>query len=365
MSDDDDDDKQHEPTQKKLDDARKKGEVPKSTDLMTAAGYGGFLVAAYAVGSSSMKDMGQLLASIIGQSDRIAPTLFEGNGLPVTGSIMMSTLKIMSPWFALPSLLVIVMIVAQKSFVVAPDKLAPKLSRISPISNAKNKFGRAGIFEFFKSFVKLGIYGVVLGVFLYQNVLTIVATVHMTPAMATTVLLELVMKFFFIVLIIATTLGVLDFLFQYQEHMRKNRMSHKDMKDEHKNSEGDPHVKQKRRQKGYEIAMSQMMSDVGKADVIIVNPTHYAVALKWDRANGGAPICVAKGVDEVAATIRELASEHGVPIHSDPPTARAIFAVVEIGHEIHATHYQAVAAAIRFAEKIRKKARGYGVKPFG
>jgi flagellar biosynthetic protein FlhB len=360
MSDDQDEEKQHAPTQKKLDDARKKGEIPKSTDLMTAASYGGFLICAFALGGSGMQAFGQALANVLGQADRIAPTLFDDNSAPVAGSIMLSVLEFVAPWFAIPGLLVIVTIVAQRSFVVAPDKLVPKLSKISPISNAKNKFGRSGLFEFGKSFTKLMLYSIVLGVFLYSNVELIVSTVHLTPAMATSVLLNLVTEFFFIVLIIAGTMGALDFIFQYAEHMRKNRMSHKEMKDEQKNSDGDPYMKGKRRQKGYEIAMNQMMAEVPKADVIIVNPTHYAVALQWDQQSGTAPVCLAKGTDEIAAKIREIANEHGIPIHRDPPTARAIFAVVDLGYEIHPEHYQAVAAALRFAETLRKKARSFG-----
>ena len=134
-------------------------------------------------------------------------------------------------------------------------------------------------------------------------------------------------------------------------------MSRKELTDESKESEGDPHIKQQRRQRGYQIATNQMLAEVPKADVIIVNPTHYAVALKWDKTSGGAPVCVAKGVDEIATQIRKLAAEAGVPIHSDPPTARALHATIAIGAEIQSDHYRAVAAAIRFAEAMRVKAK--------
>ena len=116
-------------------------------------------------------------------------------------------------------------------------------------------------------------------------------------------------------------------------------------------------LKQQRRQKGIAIAMIQMLADVPTADVIVVNPTHYAVALKWSRESAGAPICVAKGVDEIAARIRDLATENMVPIHSDPPTARTLFATVKVGDEISPEHYGAVAAAIRFAESVAQKAK--------
>ena len=149
-----------------------------------------------------------------------------------------------------------------------------------------------------------------------------------------------------------------DYLWQHAEHLRKNRMSRKELQDETKDAEGDPHVKQQRRQRAQDIASNQMMADVPKADVVIVNPTHFAVALKWSRATGTAPVCVAKGVDEVAAAIRSKAGNAGVPIHSDPPTARALHATVEIGQEIAEEYYRPVAAAIRFAEAMRKRAKG-------
>jgi flagellar biosynthetic protein FlhB len=134
-------------------------------------------------------------------------------------------------------------------------------------------------------------------------------------------------------------------------------MSRKELMDEYKESEGDPHFKAARRQRAQDIATNRMLADVEGADVVIVNPTHYAVALRWDRGKGGAPVCVAKGVDEIARVIRERAALHGVPVHSDPPAARAIYAAVELGQEIRIEHFRAVAAAIRFADAMRKKAR--------
>jgi len=351
-----DDDKQFEPTQKKLDDARKKGEIARSTDLNTAAAYGGILLVAVAMGAVTISSFGQLLASMVGNADRISKTFFQDSAQPISGGVVQVLMTSVGPWFLIPGLIVLLNILAQRSFIVAPEKLNPKLSRISPLSNAKNKFGRNGLFEFGKSFFKLLIYSIVLALFLKSKLPVILGTVHLNPSMATSVLLKLVVEFLSIVLIIALSIGGVDFLWQKAEHTRKNMMSRKEITDEAKQSEGDPHVKQQRRQKGYAIAMNQMLADVPEADVIIVNPEHYAVALKWDRKAGAAPVCVAKGVDEIAARIREAAAEAGVPIHRDPPTARLLHAKVEIGQEIWPEHYQAVAAAIRFAEKLRGKA---------
>ncbi|HHI70019.1 MAG TPA: flagellar biosynthesis protein FlhB [Rhodobacteraceae bacterium] len=347
--------KQHEPTQKKLDDARKKGEIPRSNDLNTAASYGGVLLVAMSLGAFLLSELGNVLENILGQADRIAGSFFRDSAQPITGGLMQKIGMSVVPWFLLPGLMVILSIVAQRSFTIAPEKLMPKLSRISVLSNAKNKFGRNGLFEFAKSSFKLMIYSGVLAFFLGNKLSAIIGTVYLSPAMATSVLLRMVVEFLSVVMLVALVIGGVDFLWQQAEHKRRNMMSRKEMTDEAKQNEGDPHMKQQRRQKGYAIAMNQMLAEVPQADVIIVNPLHYAVALKWDRNAGGAPVCIAKGVDEIAARIRETASEAGVPIHRDPPTARALFATVEIGQQIMPEHYQAVAAAIRFAEKIRQK----------
>lgn len=156
---------------------------------------------------------------------------------------------------------------------------------------------------------------------------------------------------------IAVAIAAVDYLWQRYDHERKLRMSYEEVKRDSKETEGDPYMKQARRRRAEEIATNQMLQDVPKSDVVIVNPEHYAVALTWSRKKGEAPVCVAKGVDAVAAAIRARAAEAGVPIHRDPPTARTLYAAVKIGTEIHPEHYRAVAAAIRFAEDIRRRAR--------
>lgn len=355
MSDQNDDtEKTHEPTQKKLDDARKKGDVPKSTDLSTAAAYGGLLLALLSFGPQSIQNLGGTLMVLLDQSNPLSVIMFEGHPSAAMGGIFRAVAFAILPWFTIPALCALLAILAQRSFVVAPTKIKPKLSRISPISNAKNKFGRNGLFEFAKSFVKLLIYSTCLGFFLNAHFGEMASTVQGSPMIATAILARLGIEFLSVVLLVSISIGAVDYFWQRMEHNRKNMMSDKEIKDEHKESEGDMHMKQKRRHRAYEIAMSQMMADVPDADVVVVNPTHYAVVLKWSRLPGEAPVCVAKGVDEIAHTIRKLAAESGVPIYSDPPTARALHATTDLGMEIAHEHFRAVAAAIQFAEKIRK-----------
>jgi len=195
-----------------------------------------------------------------------------------------------------------------------------------------------------------------LAIFLTARADEILASLHQSPGQSTTVMLTILLDFLAISLLITLVFGGADYMWQLFQHQRRNRMSRQELVDENKDSEGDPHTKLQRRQRGQAIAMNQMLTDVGRADVIVVNPTHYAVALKWQRGDRTAPICVAKGVDEIAARIREAGAAAGVPIHSDPPTARALHATVELGAPIRPEHYSAVAAAIRFAEAMRKRA---------
>jgi flagellar biosynthetic protein FlhB len=228
-----------------------------------------------------------------------------------------------------------------------------KLSRINPIENAKNKYGLSGIFEFLKSSSKLIIFSVALISLIYTKSDQVLTAALMTPKQIASSLGVFLVNFLKIVVVVSAIIGILDYGFQYAEHMKKNRMSHKELKDEGKESEGDPMLKQRRRQKAIEIANSTMLSDVANASVVVVNPTHFAVALLWDNNQVGAPVCVAKGVDDFALKIREIAKENGVPIHSDPPTARALHATTDVGQEIQTEHYVPVAAAIRFAEGVK------------
>ncbi|MBW6505383.1 MAG: flagellar type III secretion system protein FlhB [Rhodobacteraceae bacterium] len=356
MSQDSDTEREHEPTERKLAEARKRGELVRSAEVNVAAAYGGLLIAAVGAGAFSLRGFGTEAMVLLDQADSLAPLLLGGGAAPL-GGLMAGLLWHIAPWFLLPMLLVFAALMAQQAIVFAPEKLMPKLSRISPLGNAKQKFGRSGLFEFGKSFVKLVVISIILGAFLFDRMPRIVMSQVVSPGMAVSELGGLVVEFVFLMLLAATGIGAVDYLWQRTEHLRRQRMTRQELLDEIKQSDGDPHVKGQRRQRAIEIATNRMLSDVAKADVVIVNPTHYAVALMWKRGSRTAPLCLAKGVDEIAARIRERAALEAIPIHSDPPTARAIYATVDIGQAIRPEHFRAVAAAIRFAERIRQRAR--------
>lgn len=356
MSEEDEGDKEHDASPQKLEQARKQGDVPRSADLLMAAGIGGFVIAAVGFGGWAVRRAGDAGMVLLDQPDRLSTLMATGASGPLAGIL----LAFAAPPIALlllPPVLVLTVIAATKGFVVAPGKIAPKLSRISPLATAKHKFGKEGLVEFGKSAVKFCLVALILYHFLATRFPDVLASLYLSPAMSAALLGRLTLDFLFILLLVATTIGGVDYLWQVHLHRQRNRMSRKEMMEEFKDSEGDPHLKSARRQRAQEVATNRMLTDVASAEVVVVNPTHYAVALRWDRAKGGAPVCVAKGVDEIAKRIRERAAEHGVPLHSDPPTARAIFATVELGQEVRADHYRAVAAAIRFADAMRRKAR--------
>ena len=355
--DQEDNDKPFEPTPQKLVRAREKGDVARSAELGTAASYLGLCIACLAAGPWTVQTLGVTMMVPLQQAHELAPVMFDGSGSALAGNLIWAIAAGSSALFLVPAICVILSVLAQNAFVFAPQKLMPKRSRISPIENAKNKYGRNGLFEFSKSAVKLIIYCVILGVFIVARLDEIMGTLHATSGLAVRYMAELCIDFLFIILVVAAVIGGIDWIWQQAEFKRKNRMSRKEIMDETKDAEGDPQLKNERRMRARSLAGSRMMIEVPLADVVVVNPTHYAVALKWTRAPGSAPKCVAKGVDEIAATIRQTAESAGVPIHHDPPTARALHAAVEIGSEIPEDQYRAVAVAIRFAENMRRRAR--------
>lgn len=353
---DDGTDKPHEATERKLDEARKRGDLPKAADLTAVAALLGLLALALLPGGWAPERLAVTGRALLDRADPLAAQML-GGGTAVMGTLMAEIAAAVAPLALVPAALVLAVLFAFRALVFAPEKLVPKGSRISPLANAKQKFGAAGLFEFGKSAVKLAVYTAVLWAYLAARLPRMMAAIALSPGQVAAELMRMLVEFLALVALVMIAAGGVDQLFQRFDHRRRQRMSHQELREEIKSSEGDPHLKQARRARATAIATNRMLADVPSAAVVVVNPTHYAVALRWNPAQAGAPVCVAKGVDEIAARIRERAAAAGVPIHSDPPTARALFAAVEIGREVQPEHYAPVAAAIRFAEAMRLAAR--------
>ena len=356
MSNEQQEDRQHAPSQRRLDDARSRGDIARAPDLVTAATFLALLLTVSQAGQHIVQTFGTRAAYILANSDQLAALLSDD--LKLAGNLILGQAMALLPLFLIPAAGAIAALILQKAVILTPEKLRPKLSRISPLSNAKQKFGREGLIGFAKSLAKMACISAILGWYLVSQAGLILNSASLSAGQASALLAEMLTEFLALACMVALVFGAIDFLWQKFEHLRRNRMSHDDLKREFKESEGDPHMRARRRQRAREIATRHMLREVASADVVVINPQHYAVALKWNRARRTAPVCVAKGVDQIAMRIREQASLASVPLHSDPATARALYATVGLGEQIRPEHYMAIAAAIRFADRVRKRRKG-------
>ena len=346
----DKDAKQFDATEQKLRRAREKGDIPRSTEVAAFAAFSGLALALLLAGIAAS----QWLARV--SQFETDPARMTDAAVALAGHAGLWTVALL----ALPALAVLVALIVQRGLVFSGEKLKIDVKRIDPVKNFGQKFGRSGLVTFGISVAKVVLVATG-GWFLFAALFDLLAQTGYSGEGQWVQGIRLMQwRSISLAIGISALLAIVDYLWKRHDFHTRNRMSRKEMQDEFKDSEGDPHLKQARRQRGIDLISAQMLSDVEKADVIIVNPTHYAVALEWKRDSGRAPVCVAKGVDEVARRIRERAAEHRVPIWPDPPCARALHAVMEIGDEIPLDQFGPVAAAIRFAEAMRLKARAAG-----
>jgi flagellar biosynthetic protein FlhB len=345
------DDKQFEPTDQKLQKAREKGEIPRSTELNVAAMYLGAWLAFVVGGGFAVQQWLSMASRALGAEGWPVAGIFAlGQAVAQYAAVALVVLAL------LPAIAILAGLVGQRALILSPQKLVPDIKRINPLKNAGQKFGSNGLMTFAISAGKAALV-CAGGWWMFATLLDSIAAAALSGDRWIAALGVILGQVLLLGLAVSVLFTVPDMAWKWFDHRRKNKMSRKEMQDEIKESEGDPHLKAARRQRAVDLAMKQMLADVAEADVVVVNPTHYAVALQWKRGSGRAPVCVAKGTDEIAARIRARARENGVPIWSDPPCARAIHAGVKIGEEVHREHFAAVAAAISFAEKMRQKAR--------
>jgi len=349
--------KTHEATPRRLERAREEGDLPRSQDAQTFAAYLGFAAVMLLAGGWAAGWLGATLMPFLDRPQDLARQFTSGGAGDMTLALLGRIAPPVLALVAAPAAMILVLLIAQRGIVFAPSRILPKLSRLSPIENAKNKYGVRGMVEFAKSAVKLGALGVVLSITVWGEADRLAQYAGIDARFAGQLLEHQFWLVITGVLLMAGFLAFFDMIWQRFDHLKRMRMSHQELKDEGKQAEGDPHIRAQRRERARQIATNRMMLAVPEADVVIANPTHYAVALKWPRHDGSAPVCLAKGVDEVALAIRARAEQAGVPVQTDPPTARSLHGLVEIGQEIRPEHYQAVAAAIIFADEMRRKAR--------
>ena len=257
-----------------------------------------------------------------------------------------------------PTLAAIAGNMIQHRLVWSTDPLKPQFSKISPLGGLQRLFSKQALANFAKGLVKLVVIGSVMGALLWPQRHRLEGLVR-TDILGTLVLTRsLALDLLGAVVAILAFVAATDYLFQYRQWFERQKMSLQEMKEEFKQSEGDPHVKGRIRQLRQARMKKRMMAAVPKASVVITNPTHYAVALSYERGMS-APVCVAKGVDTIALKIREIAAEHDVPIVENVPLARALHATVEIDDEIPVEHYHAVAEVIGYVMGLKRGLSGW------
>lgn len=351
MADESENEKTEDPTQKRLDDALEKGDVAKSQEVNTwfVIAGGTLILSSFSgsVGSGIMTPMRNLIAN----SWMIRT---DGPGLmALTQSLEYALLAAIG----VPLLLLMLAAVAgnmiQHKLVWSTESLKPKFNKVSPGAGFKRIFGKQALANFLKGLFKLVALGAVMMAVLWPERQRLEAFVHFDPAALMTATTTLTVQLMGAVVAMLAAVAIGDYFFQYRTWFERQKMSLQEQKEEFKQSEGDPHIKGRIRQIRMERAKKRMMASVPKASVIITNPTHYSVALSYERGMS-APVCVAKGTDLVALKIREIAREHDIPIVENVPLARALYATVEIDDEIPVEHYHAVAEVIGYVMGLKR-----------
>jgi flagellar biosynthetic protein FlhB len=350
MADEDLSEKTEDPTQKRLDDALERGDVVKSQEVNTWFIIAGATLALSAF-SSSIGTMKVSLRDLLANSHAIR---VDGNSLLL---LVKHIEQALFSAFGLPFLVLVIAAicgnVVQHRLVFTSEGLMPKFSKISPMEGAKRLFGKQAWANLLKGLFKLVAVGSVMTMVFWPERHRLDAMVRMEPMGIVELTRSLSLHLLGTVVAMLAVVAIADYLFQYRTWFSRQKMSLQEIKEEFKQTEGDPHIKGRLRQLRDARRKKRMMAAVPSASVVITNPTHYAVALKYERGMA-APICVAKGMDAIALKIREVAKKHDVPVIENPPLARALHAAVKIDDEIPAEHYTAVAEVIGYVMRLRR-----------
>ena len=347
--------KTEDPSQKKMDDAHKRGDVVKSQEVnnwFMLAGSGLLFALMAAPTTTGLADS---LRMLIANADEFQ---IGGGALTAFFSNLTTTILLVAlvPLVVLAAFAIAANLVQHRPL-LSLEPLTPKLSKISPLAGFQRLFSRDALVNFVKGLVKLSLVGTVVVLVIMPELNRLEPMITSDPAMLLPIFQALGLKIFGAVLAVVTIIALADYVYQRARWWNRLKMTVQEVRDEYKQMEGDPAIKGRIRALRHERSRKRMMAQVPNATVIITNPTHYAVALKYDKTMP-APLGLAKGADAVALRIREMAKQHDVPIIENPPLARALFASVEVDQTIPTEHFKAVAQVIGFVMRMRDK-RGW------
>ena len=350
-------DKTEDPTQKRLDDAHEKGDVAKSQEVNTWFVIAGATLVLSSFSGSIGGGILMPLRNLVANSWMIRT---DGAGLmALTQSLGYSLIAALGVPFLMFMLAAIAGNMIQHRLVWSAEQMKPKFSKVSPGAGFKRVFGKQAAANFLKGLFKVIALAVVMMAVLWPERYRLESMVRFDPSAIMGLTNSLTLQLMGAVVAMLAIVAIADYFFQYRQWFERQKMSLQEIKEEYKQSEGDPHIKGKIRQLRQQNMKKRMMAAVPKASVIITNPTHYAVALSYERGMA-APICVAKGIDSIALKIREIAGKHDIPIVENVALARALHATVEIDDEIPVEHYHAVAEIIGYVMGLK---RGFSGRP--
>ncbi len=347
------DEKTEKATPKKRQEQRKKGQVAKSTDVNTALILLIAFLFLWFIGPI-IKD--KLLAVFVHTfQEYFFLQLTEGTVVQLFYELTLESVMVILPIMIIVIIAGIFSSYIQVGPLFAPEAIKLKLSKLNPIQGAKRIFSVRAIVELLKSLLKITLVGIVVFTILWFNLDSVLILSQKTIMEGFSQIAQLTVIIGVSVAFLLLLLSIPDYLYQKYDHEKQMRMSKKDIKDEHKNTEGDPKIKSKRRQKQMEMAMQRMMQEVPKADVVITNPTHFAVALRYDGEKMEAPVIVAKGVDYIALKIKMVAKSHSVITVENKPLARALYHQADIGDPIPEDLFKAVAEVLAYVYRLKNK----------
>jgi flagellar biosynthetic protein FlhB len=343
-----------EPTARKLERARERGDVPKTQDLGQVASLAAVASVVAVAGGMLVRNLADKLIPFLSRAGDM--TVRGDGGSQVAHMALMAGAPILVAVMAAAALAGVAGNLVQTGFLITPERLKPDFGKLNPMSGFKRVFGLDGLIHFAKSLVKVAATVAIAWWVLKPHVAALLNLAELEPSAMLPFMMDILKRLVFAILGLMVLVAGADWFLQRQRFMARMRMTKEELKEDYRQSEGDPHVKAKQKQKRAEAARRRMMQAVPTATVVIANPTHFAVALKYEQGENAAPICVAKGVDSIALKIREIAEEAGVPVVEDPPLARALYAAVEIDDMIPQAHYEAVAKIIGFILNAGRRA---------
>jgi flagellar biosynthesis protein FlhB len=342
-------------TPKKKQDSRKKGQVAKSMEIPASFILLFVFLSFMMLGGYYKEHMLGLFGSTY--ESRLLMEVTIGNVGDLFKNLIIEGLLLLAPLFLIAVVVALLGNYVQFGFLLTGHPLMMKLSKINPIQGFKQIFSMRSLVEFCKSILKLTVIGVVVGTTLWGEKDHILALgnvpIEQIFSFAASITLSLGVKIGALLVVLA----VMDYIYQRFDYEKKLRMSKQDLKDEYKKTEGNPVIKSRIRERQRKMALQRMMQEVPKADVIITNPTHFAVALRYDGSEMEAPVIIAKGMDYVALKIREVAKENGIVMMENKPLARALYERAEIGDTIPADLFQAVAEVLAYVYKLKRKTK--------